>query len=67
MVEADVEKIKLVLINLIVNAIKYGNQDGEVLVRTFDMDENILIEVADNGNGIPQKHLNEIFECVFIE
>ena len=44
------------LINLIVNAIKYGNQDGEVLVRTFDMDENILIEVADNGSGIPQKH-----------
>ena len=62
MVEADVEKIKQVLINLIVNAIKYGNEDGEVLVRTFDMDENILIEVADNGNGIPQKHLTKIFE-----
>ena len=62
MVEADVEKIKQVLINLMVNAIKYGNEDGEVLVRTFDMDENILIEVADNGNGIPQKHLSKIFE-----
>lgn len=62
MVEADVEKIKQVLINLIVNAIKYGNEDGEVLVRTFDMDENILIEVADNGNGIQQKHLSKIFE-----
>jgi two-component system phosphate regulon sensor histidine kinase PhoR len=62
MVEADIEKIKQVLINLIVNAIKYGNEDGEVLVRTFDMDENILIEVADNGNGIPQKHLSKIFE-----
>ena len=62
MVEADIEKIKQVLINLIVNAIKYGNEGGEVLVRTFDMDENILIEVADNGNGIPQKHLSKIFE-----
>ena len=62
MVEADVEKIKQVLINLMVNAIKYGNEDGEVLVRTFDMDENILIEVADNGKGIPQKHLSKIFE-----
>lgn len=62
MVKADVEKIKQVLINLMVNAIKYGNEDGEVLVRTFDMDENILIEVADNGNGIPQKHLSKIFE-----
>ena len=62
MVEADVEKIKQVLINLIVNAIKYGNEGGEVFVRTFDMDENILVEVADNGKGIPQKHLSKIFE-----
>ena len=62
MVEVDVEKIKQVLINLIVNAIKYGKEGGEVLVRTFDMDENILVEVADNGVGIPQKHLSKIFE-----
>ena len=62
MVEADIEKIKQVLINLIVNAIKYGKEGGEVLVRTFDMDENVLVEVADNGNGIPQKHLSKIFE-----
>ena len=62
MVEVDVEKIKQVLINLIVNAIKYGRDGGEVLVRTFDMDENILVEVADNGKGIPQKHLSKIFE-----
>ncbi len=62
LVEADVEKIKQVLINLIVNAIKYGNEGGEVLVRTFDMDQSVLVEVADNGNGIPQKHLSKIFE-----
>tara|TARA_S200000501_G_scaffold365134_1_gene398175 strand:+ start:806 stop:1852 length:1047 start_codon:yes stop_codon:yes gene_type:complete len=62
MVEADIEKIKQVLINLMVNAIKYGKEGGEVLVRTFDMDENVLVEIADNGNGIPQKHLSKIFE-----
>lgn len=61
-VEVDVEKIKQVLINLIVNAIKYGREGGEVLVRTYDMDKTILVEVADNGNGIPQSHLNKIFE-----
>lgn len=62
MVEADVEKIQQVLVNLIVNAIKYGKEGGEVLLRTYDMDQNILIEVADNGNGIAQKHLNKIFD-----
>ena len=62
MVQVDVEKIKQVLVNLIVNAVKYGREGGEVLVRTYDMDRNVLVEVADNGNGIPQKHLNKIFE-----
>ena len=62
MVQADVEKIKQVLINLIVNAIKYGGQNGDVLVRTYDMDKNVLIEVADNGAGIHQSHLNKIFD-----
>ncbi len=62
MVQVDVEKIKQVLINLIVNAIKYGKDEGEILIRTFDMDENILVEVADNGNGISQHHLNKIFD-----
>jgi len=62
MVEADVEKIQQVLVNLIVNAIKYGKEGGEVILRTYDMDQNILIEVADNGNGIAQKHLNKIFD-----
>jgi two-component system phosphate regulon sensor histidine kinase PhoR len=62
MVEADIEKIQQVLVNLIVNAIKYGKESGEVILRTYDMDQNILIEVADNGNGIAQKHLNKIFD-----
>ncbi len=62
MVKADIEKIKQVLINLIDNAIKYGGENGEILIRTYDMDENILIEVADNGVGINQKHLNKIFD-----
>ena len=62
MVEADVEKIQQVLVNLIDNAIKYGKEGGEVLLRIYDMDQNILVEVADNGNGIAQKHLNKIFD-----
>lgn len=61
-VQADAEKIKQVLVNLIDNAIKYGKEEGEVILRTYDMDQNILIEIADDGSGIPQKHLNKIFD-----
>jgi two-component system phosphate regulon sensor histidine kinase PhoR len=62
MVNADRQKIGQVLTNLLVNSINYGIQDGETQVRFFDMDENVLIEVADNGLGIEEEHLPRIFE-----
>jgi len=62
LVQVDVEKIKQVLINLVVNAIKYGREGGEVICRTYSMGEQVLVEVADDGNGIPSEHLTKIFE-----
>lgn len=61
-VMADVEKISQVLINLIVNAIKYGKEKGDIIIKIFDLDENILIEVADDGQGIEEKHHKRLFE-----
>ena len=62
MVLADRSKINQVLTNLMVNSINYGNQDGETKVRFYDMDDNILIEVADNGIGMESHHLPRVFE-----
>ncbi len=62
MVNADKAKIRQVLINLVVNAIKYGDVEGIVEVGFYDMDQNILIEVSDNGQGIAEEHLPRLFE-----
>ncbi len=59
---ADREKIRQVLINLIDNSIKYGSDGGRTKVSFYDMDENILVEVSDNGIGIDSKHLPRLFE-----
>jgi len=59
---ADKEKIRQVLINLIENSIKYGSEGGRTKVSFYDMDENVLIEVSDNGIGIDSKHLPRLFE-----
>jgi len=59
---ADKYRIRQVLVNLVSNSIKYGNQNGTTTAAFYDMDENILIEIADNGAGIEQEHLNRIFE-----
>ncbi|MDR1762248.1 MAG: sensor histidine kinase [Bacteroidales bacterium] len=62
-VHADKAKITMVLTNLIVNAIAYNDKaKGEVDIRFYDMENLILIEVADNGAGIAKEHLNRIFE-----
>ena len=62
LVEADKAKIHQVLVNLIVNAIKYGKVGGSIRVKFFDMDKNILTEIADDGEGIAEEHLPRLFE-----
>ena len=63
MVFADKNRIRQVLINLIENAIKYGDKDdNKIQLRVFDMDEKFLIEVKDNGPGIPEESLARVFE-----
>jgi len=61
-VMADPDRINQVLVNLIVNSIRYGSENGETLVKFFDMHDNILVEVADNGIGIAEEHLPRLFE-----
>jgi K+-sensing histidine kinase KdpD len=40
----------------------YGKEGGETRVRFYDMDDNVLIEIADNGLGIAKEHLPRLFE-----
>lgn len=60
---ADKEKIRMVLINLVDNAIKYGKQGGNIIFSAYKTDDgNILIEISDDGHGISEEHLPRIFE-----
>ena len=62
-VYADKEKIRMVIINLIDNAIKYGKQNGIIEASAYKVDgKKILIEITDNGYGIGEEHLSRIFE-----
>lgn len=62
-VYADKGKIRQALVNLIENAIKYGNEGGTVSIGFYQLDEHrVYIEVSDDGPGIPEEHLPRIFE-----
>ncbi|ORJ61250.1 hypothetical protein B5V00_06330 [Geothermobacter hydrogeniphilus] len=48
--------------NLVDNAVKYSPAGAEVLIRAERLDREIIIEVRDQGCGIPAKHLSRLFE-----
>lgn len=59
----DIEKTEQVLINLVVNSIKYGKPGGTTIVTADDYDHNkSVIRVIDNGEGIKQQHFPRLFE-----
>jgi len=59
----DIEKTEQVLINLVVNSIKYGKPNGRTIVTADDYDYNkFVIRVIDNGEGIKQQHFSRLFE-----
>ena len=59
----DNAKIGQVISNLLINAINYSKEEGgNVEIRFYDMNENILVEVADDGLGMAEEHLPRLFE-----
>ena len=61
-VKADPQRIMQVMSNLVENAVKYGNENGRVMVNLDEDKKHILVSVRDNGPGIPLEHLSRIFE-----
>jgi two-component system phosphate regulon sensor histidine kinase PhoR len=62
LVKADGQRMEQVLVNLVENGIKYGNQEGKVNVLIEERKKNLQISVKDNGPGIPAEHLPRLFE-----
>ena len=62
-VKADKEKIQQVITNLLVNSIKYGQQNGTTEVSVENLIKNkVIVRVTDNGEGISKQNLARIFE-----
>ena len=59
---ADKHFVGQVLVNLIINSIRYGKEGGVTRIKFRDMLDKILVEVEDNGVGIAKEDVPRIFE-----
>ena len=63
LVNADKERIQQVVSNLVVNSIKYGQENGTTEVSIENLIKNkVIVRVTDNGEGIEAVHIPRLFE-----
>jgi len=63
---ADVEKLKIAFLNVIVNAIESMEPNTGILhIKTEDGDNQAIAVIADNGKGMNKEHLSKLFEPYF--
>jgi len=61
-VDVDLSRMRRVLINLVENAIKFSEMDDKVLVKVESLNGNAILNVIDQGCGIPNEDYSKIFE-----
>jgi signal transduction histidine kinase len=63
--QIDPELLKQVFSNLIENAIKYSPEDSKVLISSEEVNGKVIVQIADQGPGIPADELSNIFMKFF--
>ena len=64
-VVCSIGKLGQVFMNLILNARDACNKEGELVIKTYQEDEFVVISFQDNGEGIPKEKLKRIFDPFF--
>ena len=59
---ADRFRIRQALVNLVVNSVRYGKENGNTMIKVSDTGHKVIVEVSDNGIGIAKENLSRIFE-----
>ncbi|WP_417590112.1 ATP-binding protein [Owenweeksia hongkongensis] len=59
---ADPNHLEIILRNLLQNAVKFSNSEGEINLRAVKEKENVHIEVSDDGKGMDQEQIKKLFD-----
>lgn len=58
---ADEFMLSAILRNIISNAVKFTNKDGEIVITIYEEDKSVLVEVADTGVGMKKESIEKLF------
>ena len=61
----DLPKMSVVFVNVLLNAIRFTPQDGEIKLSVEDLEDEVIISVEDTGKGIAEENLEKVFEVFF--
>lgn len=64
-VMADIEKINIAFLNIIINAIEAMQQNGTLTIRTAHKKDRCVVTITDNGRGMNKEQLSKLFEPYF--
>lgn len=64
-IDADRDKLKQVILNLLNNAIKYNHQGGRVNITATHTPSDLTFSIQDNGQGIPAEYIPRLFDRFF--
>jgi two-component system sensor histidine kinase GlrK len=62
---ADRAKLKLILDNLLSNALKYSPRGGTIFIHAYTSRDRLILDVADTGPGIPKEERTAIFQAFY--
>jgi PAS domain S-box-containing protein len=64
-IEVDENQLSQAVLNLLINAFQAVPDGSRIQLQSSVVDEDVLITIRDQGHGIPQKHLERIFEFYY--
>jgi signal transduction histidine kinase len=64
-IKIDKEKIKIVFLNLVVNAIEAMEKSGQLVLSTRAENKKCIVTIQDNGKGMDKEQMGRLFEPYF--
>lgn len=65
LIKCDIDKMEIVFVNLITNAIEAMNKSGTISINASESKDTATIEIEDSGPGINQENIEKVFEPLF--